>query len=68
MLDHAADPARRVWMACTPCGSTAGLYLLATEPRFVFVQCPSCEARYWLDTRVGKGRPDYITTQPAWPV
>jgi hypothetical protein len=65
-LDPAADPGRRVWMACTPCGSTTGLYLLASEPRFVFVQCGDCLARYWLDTRCGCGRPEQ-PEQLRWP-
>lgn len=61
-LDPAADPARRVWLACTPCGSTTGLYMLDTQPRFVFVQCPDCLARYWLDTGCGCGRPEHLIT------
>jgi len=61
-LDPAADPARRVWLTCTPCGSTAGLYMLDSEPRYVFVQCPDCLARYWLDTRCGAGRPQDLIT------
>jgi hypothetical protein len=60
MLDPEADIARRVWMTCTPCGSTAGLYLLASEPRFVWVQCPDCFARFWLDSGCGVGRPELI--------
>jgi hypothetical protein len=59
-LDPAADPARRVWLTCPPCGSTAGLYMLDSEPRFVFVQCGSCMARYWLDSGCGCGRPQEI--------
>jgi hypothetical protein len=61
-LDPAADPARRVWLTCPPCGSKAGLYMLASEPRFVFVQCPDCYARYWLDTQCGCGRPQDLIT------
>jgi hypothetical protein len=67
MLDPAADPARRVWIACTPCGSTAGLYLLESTPRLLWVQCGACFARYWLDTRCGCGRPDFVNDQLAWP-
>lgn len=66
MLDPDCDVARRVWLSCTPCGSTDGLYLLASEGRYVFVQCGNCEARYWLDTHVGKGRPDHVNDTPAW--
>jgi hypothetical protein len=59
-LDPAADPARRVWLACTPCGSTTGLYMLDAQPRYVYVQCPTCLARYWLDTGCGCGRPEHL--------
>lgn len=61
-LDPAADPARRVWLPCTPCGNNTGLYLLASEPRYLWVQCPDCLARYWLDTHCGHGRPFELAT------
>ena len=68
MLDPAADPARRVWVTCAPCGSKAGLYLLESEGRIVWVQCGTCFARFYLDTRCGAGnRPEFIDDQPAWP-
>ena len=67
-LDPLADPGRRVWMDCTPCGSKHGLYMLTAEPRFVWVQCGSCFARYWVDTGVGKGgRPASADALPYWP-
>ena len=66
MLDHAADPARRVWVTCAPCGSRAGLYLLESEGRIVWVQCPDCEAMFWLDTGCGVcNRPEYVDRDPA---
>jgi hypothetical protein len=66
-LDPAADPGRRVWLTCTPCGSPAGLYLLHAEPRYLWVNCGDCGARYWLDSRCGIGdRPEHIDASPMW--
>ena len=67
-LDPAADPARRVWQRCTPCGSNSPLYLLEAAPRYVWVQCPDCFARWWLDTGCGVGRPARINAEPDWPL
>lgn len=68
MIDANADIARRAWVRCTPCGSDEGLYLLATESRYIFVNCPACGARFWLDTKCGTGRPDHVDDLPEWPI
>jgi hypothetical protein len=78
MLDADADPGHRAWVACPCCGSTGcetctagqtcGLhwqYLLASQARLLFLQCPTCLQRWWHDTHFGVGgdRPDY---DPLW--
>ncbi|MBV9057743.1 MAG: hypothetical protein JOZ09_01115 [Pseudonocardiales bacterium] len=77
MLDADADPGRRAWVACPSCDDgcmtcanqkTCDLhwqYLLASEARLLFLQCPVCMRRRWHDSRCGVGgeRPDY---DPLW--
>jgi hypothetical protein len=76
MRDPAARIDRRVWTSCTACPDGADCtecgggrnctehwrYLLDTDGRQVFVQCPRCLHRWWHDTRFGAGsRPAGVT-------
>jgi hypothetical protein len=79
MYDPDAYVGRRAWLRCPRCphdncGSCRRgaactqhwLYLLASDSRLVFVQCPNCLQRWWHDTGHGVGhRPDF--PQPALP-
>lgn len=43
-------------------------FLLAAEPRHLFVQCPQCWHRWWHDTEFGAAdRPADLDLPPAWP-
>ena len=74
MLDANAHLGRRAWVACPSCGNggcascaagkTCDLhwqYLLASQARLLFLQCPVCMFRWWHDTQCGVGgdHPDY---------
>jgi len=69
MLDPQADPGRHVWLPCSHCGDTAGLYLLDSEVNLVWVQCANCLRRWWHDTGFGRGgRPDGLLTDGLFDV
>ena len=82
MRDAQADIGRRAWTACPRCADHRGCsacgagrnceshwrFVLATEARQVFVQCPGCWHRWWHDTRFGVGdRPAHIDAEPEFP-
>lgn len=61
------DPARRIQVACTPCGAEA-LHMLEARANLVLVTCSACNALYWMDTGCGKGgRPASADALPYWP-
>jgi hypothetical protein len=68
MLDPDAYLGRRAWLRCPRCpgddcptcqrGANCErhwCYLLGTEARWVFLQCPYCLYRWWYDTQFGAG-------------
>jgi hypothetical protein len=78
MLDADVYPGRRAWVSGPSCGNagcaswaarkTCDLhwqYLLASQARLLFLQCPACLYRWWHDTKCGLGgdRADY---DPVW--
>lgn len=80
MLDADADICRRAWVACARCRDHEACptcregrsceshwrYLLATDGRWLFVQCRTCLQRWWLDTRFGVGgRPLTLDDTPG---
>lgn len=82
MFDADASVCRRAWLSCPNCPhddcavcrrgaacSEHWLYLLASETNLVFVQCPDCLQRWWVDTGNGTGhRPDFPPPElPALP-
>lgn len=66
MIDSAADPHRLVLLPCVYCLNTEGLYLLEAHGPMVWVQCPQCATRWWLDTLCGVGRPEWVDTTAGW--
>jgi hypothetical protein len=56
VLDPAADVARRVWRPCSHCSHADALYLLKANANMVYVQCPKCHTRWWMDTGFGVGK------------
>lgn len=65
-LDPSVDIGRKVWRNCSHCPNTAGLYLLKANANLVYVQCPLCHNRWWLDTGFGVGGgPDKSGAPPS---
>jgi len=68
VLDPSADVGRKVWRRCSYCPNTESLYLLEANANFVYVQCPLCHTRWWLDTGFGAGKQaEPSDVPPAWP-
>lgn len=62
MKDPWVDAGCRAWLPCPHCPSTTPLWLLATDINVVFVQCPGCLTRCYIDTGCGVGhRPPDLT-------
>jgi hypothetical protein len=68
VLDPSVDIGRKVWRHCSHCTNTDGLYLLKANANLVYVQCPLCHTRWWLDTGFGVGgRPEHTDVPPLGP-
>jgi hypothetical protein len=68
VLDPSADVGRKVWRHCSYCPNTESLYLLEANANFVYVQCPLCHTRWWLDTGFGVGKQaEHPEVPPSWP-
>lgn len=82
MRDAQADISRRAWVTCPRCAEQNGCapcarqrsceahwrFLLSSEGRQVFVQCPECWYRWWHDTGFGASdRPKRMTELPEFP-
>jgi hypothetical protein len=80
--DAQADFCRRAWTSCPRCADQRGCptceagrtcethwrFLLSSEGRKVFVQCPGCWHRWWHDTGAGVGdRPQDLDELPDFP-
>lgn len=82
MIDPDAALDRRAWIrcpycredSCTACAAGTSCsrhwrYLLASEARMVFVQCPRCCHRWWYDTGCGVGdRRPWLYELPDFPL
>lgn len=65
-LDPLVDIGRKVWRRCPHCPNADSLYLLKANANLVYVQCPLCHARWWLDTGFGVGgRPEQTDVPPS---
>lgn len=68
VLDPSADVGRKVWRRCSHCPNAESLYLLEANANLVYVQCPLCHTRWWLDTGFGVGKQDeHADGLPLWP-
>jgi hypothetical protein len=62
MKDPWIDNGRRAWLPCPWCVTAEPLWLLGSEVNWIFVQCPACMSRSWVDTHCGVGhRPAGLT-------
>ncbi len=67
MLDRWIDAGRRAWLPCPSCSFAGPLWLLGSDLWWVWVQCPTCLTRVWINTHASHGGPRPAELPDVWP-